>query len=109
AAGWCKAWAITKIVFVVANSSVGYLVNRAQFEAMMDDPGMASMGSGFFSAIGIVGVVFGLLWGWALPVFLLIWFGRPKVKQEMATWAGGGVPALPAEPATWPPEPPVAS
>jgi len=32
------------------------------------------------------GMIFGMLWLAALPVFFLIWFGREPVKEEIAKW-----------------------
>ena len=32
------------------------------------------------------GMAFGFLWLAALPVFVLIWFNRAKVKQDIRAW-----------------------
>jgi hypothetical protein len=54
--------------------------------AMQSDPNMAKMPYGFMFFGGLIGAVFGLAWGWAYPIFLLIWLHRPVIKQETATW-----------------------
>jgi hypothetical protein len=32
-------------------------------------------------------ILFTIGWGWAYPIFLLIWFHRGLIKQETASWA----------------------
>lgn len=27
-----------------------------------------------------------LLWGWALPIFMLVWFRRAKIRKEVSSW-----------------------
>jgi len=80
-----KVWAVVKIIFVVASTVYGYQMQKATVEAMQQsspaspvpDPQMLL---GF-------GMCVGLVWGWALPVFLLIWFGRASVKEEISKWS----------------------
>ncbi len=88
-------WAGLKMIFVVVNSVIGYLVQIAQFEAMQEaianDQNMparmgAFMGS-LMQAFGIFWLLIVVLWGWALPVFLFIWFARKKIRTETAGWA----------------------
>ena len=43
--------------------------------------------------IGGLGVIIGLLWGWALPVFFLIWFSRAGVRSEVRSWSDEQIPA----------------
>jgi hypothetical protein len=41
----------------------------------------------FRPAFGVViGAVFGILFGVALQTFVLIWFSRRKIVEEVATW-----------------------
>ncbi|MEE9128565.1 MAG: hypothetical protein V3T84_00995 [Phycisphaerales bacterium] len=86
----CLTWAGLKMVLVVCNSVLSYVLQQAQFQAMAEDPNMAGSMPGFLPALmqamGAVGLVVGLLWGWALPVFMLIWFSRRKIKAEVAQW-----------------------
>ena len=92
--GWgrrtCMTWAGLKMVLVVGNSVLSYMVQQAQFQAMAEDPNMAGNMPGFLPALmqamGVVGLVIGLLWGWALPIFIFIWFSRRKIKAEIAQW-----------------------
>lgn len=83
----CVTWAVVKMLFVVVNSVLMYMIQRPGLEAMaQQNPGMSGMGSGFLVLIGIISVVFGILWGWAFPVFLLVWLSRAKIKAETAAW-----------------------
>ena len=96
----CRIWAGLKMLLVVYSSIVGYLVQQAQMEAMQrmleEDPNTAGAMPGFFGTlmaiVGPVILVFAIVWGWALPIFMLIWFSRRKIKAEVAQW---GRPASP--------------
>ena len=83
------AWAVVKMIFVVVNAYVGYEVNRAQFEAMQGDPNMPAFMSALFPAMGAFGSCIGIAWGWIFPVFMLIWFSRPKIRSEVRDWRAG--------------------
>jgi len=89
--GWAPKismlWSIVKIVFVIVNSIFGYMMAQASAAAMAQDPAMAQMPAGFMSVASGVGVALGACWGWALPVFMLVWFTRGKIKAEVAEWA----------------------
>lgn len=84
-----KFWAVMKIPVVVIVTIAGIFVEERQFEIMSQTSGGIPMplGGGFFDLMIVVGLVFGLAWGWALPVFLLIWLTRGKIKNEVAGWA----------------------
>jgi hypothetical protein len=85
-----KLWAIGKIIVSVIMMFPAYIMMQNQFELMREmgatGGGAALPGAGFFGAIGIFGVIFGLLFACAYPVFLLIWFNRFAVKSQVATW-----------------------
>lgn len=81
----CRVFAVVKILFVMGNSVLGYAVVQQQFE-VMSGPGMPPGWGGGFRIGAAVGVAFGVLWGWAFPIFLLIWFSRPGVKDTIAGW-----------------------
>lgn len=86
AATACLGWAILKMVYVLASAFVGYQVNVAQFEVMQNDPNMAGMPAGFMGAVSLFGATLGVLWGWALPIFMLIWFSRRRIHEEVESW-----------------------
>ena len=88
-------WAGLKMIFVIVHSVIGYLVQIAQFEAMQEaiangqnmPTGMGTFMGIMMQALGIFWVLIGVLWGWALPVFLFVWFARKKIRTETAGWA----------------------
>ncbi len=90
----CRIWAGLKMLLVVYSSIVAYLVQQAQMEAMQrmleEDPNAPAAMVGFFGTlmaiIGPVIFVFAIVWGWALPIFMLVWFSRRKIKAEVAHW-----------------------
>ncbi len=97
----CMTWALLRIPVVVLGLAVGYLMQRDHLVAMQEmfasDPSvpaaMSAMFGRFMQAGVLAGSVIGLLWGWALPIFMLIWFSRGKIKTEVAAWSGGPVAA----------------
>jgi hypothetical protein len=82
-----KIWIPWRMATAILAAIVGYLGMQASLKAMGQQPnappGMAAMGGAF----GIAVIVFTVVWGWAYPVFLLIWFRRPKIRAEVETWA----------------------
>jgi hypothetical protein len=88
-------WACLKLVAVVAAVMVTYVVQRAQFEAMNTNPN--SPAPAMFGkmtsimAIGTSCVV--LVWGWAFPIFILIWFYLRPIRTETADWGRQGLDA----------------
>ncbi|MFG0285398.1 MAG: hypothetical protein ACF8R7_13350 [Phycisphaerales bacterium JB039] len=81
-----RRWALLKIVLVVVSAAVGAIMTRSQFAAMQATaPGGPP--PGFQAAMALVGAGFGVLWGWALPIFSLVWLGRAKIRSEIDGWA----------------------
>lgn len=78
-------WALLKMPVVVIGTVLGVSVQQANFDAMAQSPGGPPMG--FLSAFLWVGVAFGVLWGWALPVFMLVWLSRRTIRKETAEWS----------------------
>ena len=44
------------------------------------------MGAGFQYAGLAIGMCFGITLGIGFPVFILLWFSRAKIKDEVAAW-----------------------
>lgn len=80
-----RAWAVIKMVLVVANVLVQYTLMGDQMDAMVADANALISGS-TFRIIFIAGSVVGVAWGWALPIFLLVWFSRDKIRAQVADW-----------------------
>jgi len=91
---WSRAalicWALLKIILAVANGLVVWAVQQhaLQEQSRMLGPGFAPGGPGATTveAVAVLGMALTILWGWALPVFLLIWFSRRSIKAQMAQW-----------------------
>jgi hypothetical protein len=80
-------WAIVKIPFAVAIGVYDYALQRAQFENMsVQGAGGPGLSPGLVAGLSLIGVVLGLLWRWAFPIFLLIWLSRGKIKAETSQW-----------------------
>lgn len=80
-------WAILKMIVVVLWTAVSYGAQQAQFrQTALSNPGMPVPPTGLVTIAMLVGVGFTILWGWALPVFMLIWFSRGRIKNEVAEW-----------------------
>jgi hypothetical protein len=88
------AWAVLRMIHALPAVYIGYMMHRVQFDAMKDAAASGTAGAGqppmvildLASAFGVVGVVIGLVFAWALPVFMLIWLSRWRIRDEMATW-----------------------
>lgn len=86
--GICPYWSIVKILVVISEATLQYKMNVDQMQTISQQtPGMPGINPGVSSAIGIFSFVVTLLWGCTLPVFLLIWFKRSKIRTETAAWA----------------------
>ena len=84
--GYC--WAVLKMMFVLFDSILGYFIQQEMFQAMANQGTPIPMfGPGFFKATGALGVVLGIAWGWALPVFMIVWFCRAKIRADIAAWS----------------------
>lgn len=77
-----KIWAVLKMLLVVFSMGMTWQMQGASFRS---NPAMAG-GGNMVTVIQAVSMIFGLAWGWALPVFMLIWLSRTKIKTETAAW-----------------------
>jgi hypothetical protein len=59
---------------------------RSQFAAMHSQPGVPAPPKGMMETMAVIGALFAMAWGSALPVFMLIWFSRPSIRRETADW-----------------------
>lgn len=100
--GWgrrvCLGWAVLKMALVIFMAIIQYQIAIDQAEAMRNEPGFQSLPAPFASflqSFGIIGVIISVIWGWALPVFLLVWLSRSKICDEVKTWSEVPPPATP--------------
>lgn len=110
---WIRRMALTfACVDIVATLVATYVTTKMQM-AMMDaiaqqmfagagssgPPGFEQFMTTFMKFATAIGVVMGLAFGLAIPVFVLIWFNREKIKDQVAGWA----PPSPYQPPYQPP------
>ncbi len=86
-AGLLAAWAVTKFFVVAAGSFLAYFTIKNQFAAMTVTKGAPSFSPEMveWMAWGVAGLAF--LWGIALPVFIVIWFSRRVIRDEVQSWS----------------------
>lgn len=83
-----RAWSWLKILASVYSVAVAWQGIPAQVAAMQQDPNMqrSGMSTAMLEFILKLGFVAFFLWCIALPVFLLIWFARRTIKDEIRGW-----------------------
>jgi len=83
-----RTWAMVRMVMVVVGAVVGLRIQQQTFEMMRSTMGaeLDQIPAGFLGAAAMFGTVISLLFGWALPVFFLIWFARQAIKDEVEGW-----------------------
>ena len=81
-----RRWAWVKIVLVLVSTGVSAIMARSQFAAMQAT-GAGAPPPELQVVMALIGACFGLVWGWALPIFSLVWLGRAKIRAEIEGWA----------------------
>ena len=92
-------WSILKILYGIVSSVAGYLMQRGYMANLKNDMAAQTTGQGqqvatsMMSAMEAIMPLFVLLqiaFVAALPVFLLWWLTRKKIRADIATWGDGG-------------------
>lgn len=85
----CMIWSVLKMILVMVSSVLSFFIFRENMEAVLQQQGTAGLPP-FFAIMmktsGAFGMLFGIVWGWALPVFMLVWFSRQKIRTEVSGW-----------------------
>jgi len=84
--GLLLLWSGIKCVEVISSAGITYVMQQEQFEFMTKSQG-TPMPAGLTSVIGIFTIIFSLAFGFAFPVFLMIWLSRRVIKDEVSSWA----------------------
>ncbi len=83
-----RVWAVLMILYIPVTAAFQYRMQQTQFELMAQQSGGAPpMPSGVPMVISAFSIVVTLVLGWALPVFLLIWFRRSRIRTEWMGWS----------------------
>lgn len=87
------SWAVLKMVGGTFLNYKNYLLMQDQLEILspsMQVEGFGAAEAEAFNSItsisAMVGLVGGTLWLLAFPIFILIWFNRKKIKDEVRSW-----------------------
>jgi len=80
-------WAIIKIAVAMVGGFVAYRVAQGQLDGVYNDPDMAGVSVGVADTMVVAIVGIGVLWALVLPVFMLIWLSRARIKEEVSKWA----------------------
>lgn len=80
------AWGVLRMLAALVGAIVTYQIQVGMFEAMARFQSAPAMPPGFANIMSVIGMIIVLLWGWAPPIFIFIWFARAKVRAEIAQW-----------------------
>jgi len=83
-----KAWALARIVTAIVGAYIGLVIQRQVFDVLRSSMGaeMDQVPAGLLGAATTFGMIFGVAFGCALPVIVLVWFARQKIKDEVRGW-----------------------
>ncbi|MGE3109954.1 MAG: hypothetical protein AB7G11_07055 [Phycisphaerales bacterium] len=86
-----RGYSFCKIVHAFAVVGLNVFVQHQVFESMQGGmpKNTAGLASGILSVGLVIGAIFGIIMYTAMPVVLLIWFGRKSVRAEVARWKPG--------------------
>lgn len=89
--GLCLTWALLKIVIVLVMAVVNFKLasesTNAALAQMQQDPNVPPIAVGIMQGATGAGMCAWVVWSWALPIFLLIWFSRAVIKEQVASWS----------------------
>lgn len=81
---WVVIFFAYAILLAIPGGAYQYFNMQQQMQQAGQQGGMpAGLGSGFSMGMAVIGVVISLLW----PTFLVIWYSRAKIREEMQGWA----------------------
>ena len=85
------AWAILKIAFALWQAPLGLafqkeIIPLQQKMLAKGDPKAPDIG-GIMETLGPMIQIISVLWLCALPIFMLIWFMRTRIRDQVAGWA----------------------
>jgi len=81
AAGLLQMYAVLRMGIVAAVGVITYKIQQSALAGNSDVPASAAQ------ALAVGQSLFAIAWGWALPIFLLIWFARRRIKDEVRGWS----------------------
>lgn len=92
-------YAAAELVLTMLYLGLSWVMNNAVMAAVAQSPSTAGAPPGMMSMIGtlsgVAGFVLGLLFLAPWPIFLLIWFNRRTVKDQVLLWRAERLASLP--------------
>ncbi len=85
----CIGWSVVKILVTVASTTITILLTSQFVQHINDQMSQGGRTAPLFTVtegMFIIFVLAGVAWALFWPVFLLAWFSRVSVRQEVATW-----------------------
>ncbi len=86
-----RVWAVAKIVATIVGTTLGMWIQQDAIRAAVSGsnlpPNAPANMPVFMMGGAIIGGLFAIAWGCALPAFMLIWLSRGRVRAETARWA----------------------
>lgn len=81
-----RLWALAKLVLAILLAGAGWMVFQAQLEWMQAEQNASGASADLMRGAAIFGIALGLLWQWALPIFMIVWFSRAPIRASVARW-----------------------
>jgi len=81
-----RAWAVAKLVLALLLAGYGVVIFASQLEMMQAELQPSGTSANPMRAAAFFGVAFNLIWQWALPIFMLVWFSRAPIRASTARW-----------------------
>lgn len=82
-----RGWAVLKLSAALVEGFMTYSMQTKQLAVMQSGAGAPPMAGAIFTAMPVVAAAVGFAFAAALPVFMLVWFGRSRIRNEVQTWA----------------------
>ncbi len=80
-----RVYAVLRIPEAIWGTVLTWYAQRGQFEAMQQQGGPA-MPAALTEIIMLFTILLTITWALAMPAFLLIWFARARVREDVARW-----------------------
>lgn len=81
-----QTWAVLRMILAVGQVGVAYVIQQETLASMSQQMPAPMPAQQYVQLFALLGMVISLAWYWALPVFLLIWLARGRLREHVAEW-----------------------